>query len=84
MGRTANEVSHNFSPIKFSQSFSAPPIFLGDIQTANGLDPANLRYRKPAKGAIEVQLDEEQSKDKEVEHGSEKVGFVLLEPTEGW
>ncbi|MFQ5771480.1 MAG: hypothetical protein ACE5HX_13155 [bacterium] len=62
----------------FGQNFANIPMFLADMQTRNGRDTANVRRQNKGIGAVEVQIDEEQSKDSETDHATEVVGYIVL------
>ncbi len=73
-------MTHNFTPINFTQAFSGSPCFLADMQTFAGIDPATLRYRSMTASGVEVQVDDEQSADAETNHNAaETVGWVAFE-----
>ncbi|MBW2122995.1 MAG: cadherin-like domain-containing protein [Deltaproteobacteria bacterium] len=78
VNRTDDTVRHNFYPIRFDQVFKEEPFFLADMQTADGGDSANLRWRNLDLSGVEVQVDEEQSRDRETSHTTEVVGYILL------
>ncbi len=71
-------VSHRFTPISFSYAFSGPPCVVGDMQTMRGDDPSNLRYTKLTASGIELKVHDEQSADKETQHGREEVGWIAF------
>jgi hypothetical protein len=75
---TGNKVSHNFHAISFNQAFPEVPVFLSDMQTANGMDPANVRWRNITANSVQVQIDEEQSRNKEIKHNVESVGYMVF------
>ena len=50
---------------------------LGDMQTMNGSDTATLRYKTDSSGKLLVMVDEETSRDTEINHLTETVGWVL-------
>jgi hypothetical protein len=79
VSKTGNVVTHRFTTIQFGQVFEAPPLFLSDIQTGDGMDTANVRRQNMNAGSVEVQIDEEQSKNSETSHTSEVVGYIALE-----
>ncbi len=76
-GRTG--IDDEFSTVAFAGAFAGMPCFIADLQTFNGADPANLRYRGLTPAAVEVQVDEEQSRDAETVHTEETLGFLALE-----
>ena len=78
IAKTGSDVSHSFHTIQFKTDFSGAPLFLADMQTANGADPANVRWQNKDEYAIEVRADEEKSQDDEIEHAGEVVGFMAF------
>lgn len=52
------------------------------MQTTNGSDTANLRWRNKTLTSVKVKVAEEQSKDSETTHGKEVVGYILLTPNQ--
>jgi hypothetical protein len=78
VSKTADKVKHSFYSIEFEQSFASVPHFLADMQTADGKNTANVRWQNKNDHSVEVQIDEEQSKDTETEHGTEVVGYMVF------
>jgi hypothetical protein len=78
ISKTGNDINHSFYTIQFTSDFKKAPVFLADMQTANGMDTANVRWQNKDAYAIEVQIDEEQSQDKEIEHANEVVGSMAF------
>jgi hypothetical protein len=78
IGKTGSDVSHGFHTIQFKTDFTTPPLFFADMQTANGQDPANIRWQNKDGYAIEVQIDEEQSQDVETGHPVEVIGYMAF------
>ena len=66
---------------QFQQSLADIPVFLADMQTMDGGDPANLRWQNRDALGVDVQVAEEQSKDSETGHTTEAVGYMLFAPT---
>ena len=77
---TGNVVRDSFYKINFHNSLNGIPYFLADMQTTNGQDPANVRWRNKNSRSVEVQIDEEQSLDSETKHIPEVVGFITVTP----
>lgn len=71
-------VTMNWANIKFQSKFSSMPFFIAGMQSCNGADPAAVRARNLSKTAIAVEIQEEQSKDKEVTHVKENVGYFVI------
>jgi hypothetical protein len=78
VSKTADKVKDSFYSIKFEQSFASSPHFLADMQTADGKNTANVRWQNKNNHSVEVQIDEEQSKDTETRHGTEVVGYMVF------
>jgi hypothetical protein len=49
-----------------------------NIQTINGPDTASLRYTTRGGSSADIFVEEETSKDSELEHANEWVGYVAL------
>jgi hypothetical protein len=77
-----NSVTHQFFPMYFSTPFSAPPIVLASLTSFNGSEPAGVRIKGPdAGGQLSVKVEEERSKDYEMNHEAETVSwFAFGEP----
>lgn len=78
-GTTSRVVKHDFNTITFGQSFPSPPVFLASMQTAYGMDAATLRYRDLTGSSVGIMVEEEQSKDNEMQHTTEVVGYLAIE-----
>jgi PKD repeat protein len=84
-GTTSNNIMHTPTELWFSdqctetaETFTTPPTFLADMQTTNGWDTANVRWRNKDVNSVQVWVDEEQSKDEEIWHTSEAVGYLAI------
>ncbi len=71
---------HNWRSVAFAPPYGTAPLFLADLQTMTGPDPAALRYRNRTAGGVELQVAEDQSWDVEIWHMPETVGYVCI----GW
>ncbi len=67
--------NHNFKSLNFSGIEN--PVFIASMQTTNGGDPSGLRYRDLTTSSVQLKLEEEQSKDEEVWHTNEEVGYFI-------
>jgi hypothetical protein len=72
-------VKDSFYTIEFGLPFESEPFFLADMQTSDGKDTANVRWQNKDNHLVEVQIDEEQSKNSETGHTSEVVGYMVFE-----
>ncbi len=77
MGRTADTVTHNWYRIDLQTSIDAP-FFFAAMQSTDGGDTASLRYRELTSTDVEVFVEEETSKDNEIKHTTETVGYMVL------
>jgi hypothetical protein len=59
-------------------TFTAPPVLLTDMQATDGRDTANLRWDSKGNLSARIWVDEEQSRDTEVEHVTEAVGYFTI------
>ena len=73
-------VTHRTETLVYLSGFAQPPLFLADMQTTAGGDTANLRWSNRTEASVDVWVSEEQSKNDEVSHVAESVGYILLEP----
>lgn len=55
------------------------PTVLGQVTSANELDPITLQYVDPINDSILLRLEEEQSSDEELEHVIEEIGIFVAE-----
>lgn len=76
---TVADVTHNYTTVNFGASFSSAPVFVSDMQTFAGTDPAVLRYDNLGAGSVEVKVEEEESSDTETNHANEVVGYVAFD-----
>lgn len=74
----ADGVDDSWHRIEFSGSYD-DPLFLADIQTFDGSDTANLRYRNLTDSGVDVFVEEERSEDDETWHQGERVGYLVVE-----
>lgn len=72
-------VTHNWSTIDFTNNYNNP-VFLADMQTFNGSDPAGLRHQNLSGGSVDVKVEEESSGEKETDHTyGEEVGYFVID-----
>jgi PKD repeat protein len=76
--RTAETLSDLPRPLQFEPAFGRPPVFIADIQTTNGGDPANLRGHDLSETGLIIEISEEQSLDEETSHTDEAVGYFVF------
>jgi PKD repeat protein len=71
-------VTHKWFDFSFETKFSEQPLFIAGMQTATGDDTAALRCRNLSQTAVQLQVEEEQSKDRETRHAAETVGYLSI------
>ncbi len=76
--RTADAVRARNYNVSFDMQFATAPVFLADMQTTDGDNTANVRCNNKDTLSVDVLIDEEQSKDNEVSHMTEIVGFMIF------
>ncbi len=75
---TADKVRNRWHTIDFGIQLPTIPIFLGTMQSQDGLDPSSIRYANKSDSELQVMVMEEQSEDDETRHTSETVGYFLF------
>ena len=78
ISKTINNVNHKYKTINYSSSFSSTPFLITKLSSFNGADTANLRIIKNNKTRFVVKLQEEQSKDKELNHINENICYFAI------
>jgi hypothetical protein len=76
--KTDDAITHNLQTIVYNEAFVAPPVFLADMQTTDGGDVANLRWQNNGLCGIDIEIGEEQSRDSEIDHTTEVVGYMVF------
>ncbi len=70
--------THNWKEVSFHSEFTEFPFLFAAMQTQDGGDVAALRYRDLSRSGVHIKVEEEQSKDDEVTHTTEEVGYFLF------
>ncbi len=78
VGETTNSVNHNVTTIDFGGTFSNIPVFVHDQQTRDGGDTSYSQSSFVTTTNAGVYVGEEQSRDSEVWHTSEVIGYYAL------
>ena len=76
-GRTSNSVTHKPKKINFGGDYGEP-ILLAAMQTFDGPDVAGLRYEELTASSVTLFIEEEQSKDSEMNHTTEVIGYIVI------
>lgn len=79
VGFTDAKVTNKVSTFLYHSVFARPPLFLAGMQTTANTDTANLRWRNRNEVAVDVWVSEEQSRDTEVTHPAESVGYFVAD-----
>lgn len=79
VGHTPSGIDYRFKLVLFKSKFAISPNLVADMQTFSGFDTATLRYRNEDLLGVELSVAEESSRDEEVKHAAETVGYILLE-----
>ena len=72
-------IGHLGGPLDFGGAFAESPALLANLQSYLGPDPAALRFRDLGTAGVNVFTQEEQSRDAEIGHLGETVGFLAIE-----
>ncbi|HEX6254766.1 MAG TPA: galactose oxidase-like domain-containing protein [Euzebyales bacterium] len=76
-GRTSAQVTHQWRTIWFGAS-RPDGVLLSAMQSFKGSDTATLRYRDLRDRRAQVRVHEDMSRDRELRHGPEKAGWVVI------
>lgn len=76
--KTGDKVKNRWHTIDYGIQLPVIPMFLGTMQSQDGLDPSTIRYTNKTNSEIQVIVEEEQSEDDETRHTSETVGYFLF------
>lgn len=75
------DVTNEWDTIYFDQEY-LNPVFIADIQTYDGSDTCGLRHKNFRRDRVEVKIEEERSKDDEVWHTTEDLGYMVVDKRE--
>ena len=78
VNKTADEVRHSWHTINYGQQPLELPLFFATMQSQDGRDTSAIRYTNKTNNAIQVKVEEEQSKNTEIRHTTESVGYFLF------
>ncbi len=79
-GLTGVELTHRNYQLNFGRSYSESLAFFASVQTYNGADPVNIRYRTLNPSGARIFLQEEKSGDAETVHNNaEQVGYMVFD-----
>ncbi len=78
VGRAGDEVKSRFTTVTFAAGVPSAPVMVADMQSTDGGDTANVRYRNLSGQSVDVKIAEEQSKNSETAHTDEVIGYMLF------
>jgi len=76
--KTDDVITDAWQTIVYNETFMNPPVFLADMQTNDGWNTANLRWQDKDFYGIDIKIAEEQSRDSEITHVTEVVGYMVF------
>lgn len=82
VGLTGTVVSHQPQTLTLGGDPSGDVAWLANLQTVREADPVALRYRDLSPEQVVIWAQEEQSRDKEISHLTEAVGWILFQSAE--
>jgi hypothetical protein len=77
VGLTGRMVNHEEHNLVSQTAFVRPPVLVADMQTTHGDDTATLWRQNPNVESVDLQVQEEQSPDREATHLLEDVGYLI-------
>ncbi len=75
---TGDQITANAYPIKYTSRFIELPMVLAAMQTTDGGDTATPRINTSTIEGIDVFVSEEQSRDSELAHTTERGGYISI------
>jgi len=78
VGTTGKRVKHQWYTSAFQSTMPDTPLFIADMQTTTGGNTASLRTLEVTQTSVSIKVEEEQSKDSEIRHTKENVGFLAI------
>ena len=79
IGRTSDSIKQDFQAVSFYEPFTSPPVFVAGMQTTDGGDTATVRCQNKQTDGIDIKVEEEQSRDTEMNHTTEVIGYMVFE-----
>lgn len=75
---TTDSITDNWVELEFQRSFTEAPLFLADMQSCDGGETSIIRSQNITNTSVQINIEEEQSKDSEIEHTTETAGYILF------
>jgi len=79
VSKSGDVINDDVNNLSFMQAYESTPVFLADIQSADGMDTANVRWQNKDNNAVDIQIYEEQSKNDETSHTTETIGYIAID-----
>jgi hypothetical protein len=76
--KTLEEMAHKWQTLTFIERFTALPVFLADLQTADGGDAAGLLWENKDFFGVDVQVVEAHSARSAIQPTTAAVGYIAL------
>lgn len=77
---TPQAITSAWKAVGMQSTFRQAPLLFADMQSVAELDPATLRVRQATTTEYQIMIHEEQSKDREMKHRAEKIGYLAIDP----
>lgn len=77
---TSQSITNAWKAVPLPSTFKQAPLLFADMQSVAELDPAGLRVQQPTTKGFQIQIQEEQSWDRETTHRAEKIGYLAIDP----
>ena len=78
-GHTPDAIDETWHAVNLLDSFLTDPIVVTSIETYDGSDTSALRMRDVGPAGFQLKIEEEQSRDAETAHTTERVGYFVAE-----
>lgn len=77
---TEQAITEAWKGVSMQSTFKQAPLLFADMQSVAELDPATLRVQQATTTEFQIMIHEEQSKDREMRHRAEKIGYLAIDP----
>ena len=77
-GFTPQRITHKWYDILYRTDFLDLPLMLAGMQTYRGSNPAAIRSQDPTTNSIQIHIEEECSANKQTNHITEVVGYLII------
>ena len=71
-------VNHKNKRINYQSSFSSTPLLITKVVSYSGIDPCNTRIIENTKSFFSIKIQEEQSRDSEINHANETISYLAI------